>query len=201
MISFCSKFPHFRKYKTFWTLVVAVLVLDQLTKLIVVTAFGWEADAPPTYFLPGEVGYVPGHDPVAIIPGFFYIVCIDNPGAAFSLLAGWQIGLSIFALIALAAIFFFRKNLELERRPFQISLGVLAGGIVGNLVDRLARGCVIDFLDVHVPLVNYRWPAFNVADCAIVVGVILYLFFSLLPQLGRNHPQAKRFNEEETLDK
>ncbi len=200
MSSIRTKLSHIPRYKTFWGLVACVFVLDQLTKLAIIKGFGWQKDGPPTYFLPTDVNYIPGHDPVSIIPGTFYLVCIDNPGAAFSLLSGWQVGLSLFALIALAAIFFFRRSLELERRPFQLSLGILVGGIVGNLFDRIARGCVIDFLDVHIPIINYRWPAFNIADCAIVVGVILYLFFSLLPAFGRNHPQAKRFNEEEALD-
>ncbi len=194
------KISHFPKYKMFWSVAAGTFVFDQITKLIVMKTIPWEENC-PTYFLPGEQGFVPGFEPIEVVPALFYLVNVDNPGAAFSLFSGWQIGLSFFAALALFGIFIFRKNLELDRRPVQISIGLLSGGIAGNLVDRMLHNHVIDFLDVHIPLVNYRWPAFNIADCGIVVGVIFYLFISILPLFGYNHPQAKRFNEEDSLNK
>lgn len=106
-----------------------------------------------------------------------------NTGAAFSLLAesgGWQrwffivfaSGISIFLLVWL-------WRLPLAARALPVSLMLLLGGAVGNLVDRIRFGYVVDFIDVHYN--NWHWPAFNIADSAIVIGVILMLIESLLP--------------------
>lgn len=193
------QFYRYRKYLIFWRLAVGIFALDQVTKLLVIALIPWEKGS-PTYYLPGDYYYNPDFAPITVIPNFFYLVHIDNPGAAWSLFSGQQLLLSLFAIAALAALFFFRKNLELERRPFQIALGLLAGGVTGNLIDRIFHNHVIDFLDFHLPIYG-RWPAFNIADCGIVVGVLLYIFISVLPLFGYNHPAAKRFNEEELLKK
>jgi len=87
-------------------------------------------------------------------------------------------------LIALSAIYRFRHTLELHRSSMQLAFGLLIGGVLGNLVDRLVHGHVIDFLDFHlgftIPLVlpTGRYPAFNVADCGIVIGVFTYITLS-----------------------
>lgn len=188
-----------RRYSVFWRLAIAVFLIDQITKWLVIVLIPWEPGQ-PTYSLPGEYGYNPSFEPICIVEDFFYFVHIDNPGAAWSLFAGHQVFLSLFAFAALAGIFFFRRHLELERLPSQIALGLLSGGIAGNLFDRLWHNHVIDFLDVHLPLYG-RWPAFNIADCGIVIGVLFYLFINIIPLFGYNHPRSKRFNEEETLNK
>ena len=58
-------------------------------------------------------------------------------------------------------------------------MGMFVGGVLGNLLDRITCGHVVDFLDVYIPYVNYRWPAFNIADCGICVGVFLYIVISM----------------------
>src|SRR6056297_894307 len=106
-----------------------------------------------------------------------------NTGAAFSLLAdggGWQrwffivfaSGISVFLLIWL-------WRLPLTARALPVSLMLLLGGAIGNLADRIRLGYVVDFIDVHYN--NWHWPAFNVADSAIVIGVTLMLIESMLP--------------------
>lgn len=118
------------------------------------------------------------HESVTVIPNLFSLTYIRNPGAAFGLLAGSSnafrmvfFGLtSIFALGLLSTI--------LVRMPEQdwvgrLSVSGILGGAIGNLIDRLRYGEVIDFLDVYVE--NYHWPAFNVADSAITVGVIFLI--------------------------
>ncbi len=118
------------------------------------------------------------HESIPIIPNLFSLTYIRNPGAAFGLLAGSSnafrmvfFGLtSIFALGLLGTI--------LLRMPEQdwvgrISVAGILGGAIGNLIDRLRYGEVIDFLDFYVE--NYHWPAFNVADSAITVGVIFLI--------------------------
>ena len=83
----------------------------------------------------------------------------------------------MLALITLGAIYVWRRALSLKTRPVQISFGLLCGGIVGNLVDRLVHGHVIDFLDFHFG--SYVYPTFNIADSGICVGVAIYLIWSL----------------------
>lgn len=98
-------------------------------------------------------------------------------GAAWSILSGRSTWLAFLALVALLAIFLFRRHLGLERRSIQLAFGLLCGGILGNLLDRVRLGYVSDFLDFHFG--DYIYPTFNIADCGIVCGVILYVLLSL----------------------
>ncbi|MGH7255582.1 MAG: signal peptidase II [Nitrospirales bacterium] len=119
------------------------------------------------------------HESIPIVPGFFNLTYIRNPGAAFGLLASSSslfrmlfFGVtSLVALVLLATIF---ARLRHDDWMGQISIAVILGGAIGNLLDRLRFGEVIDFLDVYVR--GYHWPAFNVADAAISVGVALLIF-------------------------
>jgi len=181
-----------KKYAIFWKLALAVFVADQFTKLLVIGII------PP--MMPELSGYESGSHPIPVIPDFFNLVHVGNFGAAWGMFSGQKILLSLFAIFALWAIFRFRRQLELERHPVQVAFGLLVGGIFGNLLDRLWHGYVVDFLDFRIPVIDYRWPAFNIADCGIVVGVVLFLILNTLPLLGYNHPESKRFNEEDIPD-
>ena len=90
---------------------------------------------------------------------------------------GKSVMLALLAAGTLVAIFFWRHSLGLRERLAQIAFGLLCGGIVGNLLDRLLHGHVIDFIDLHFG--SYIYPTFNVADSGICVGVMLYLWQSL----------------------
>jgi len=149
-------------YRWFLTLAGSVLVLDQLTKLAILSTLPLGTYGPP--------------DHIPIIPGFFNLVHVGNTGAAWSLFSGRSTLLALLALSTLAAIFFWRRSLGLRLLPVQISFGLLCGGIVGNLVDRMVHHHVIDFLDFHFG--SYIYPTFNVADSGICVGVIIYLWHS-----------------------
>jgi len=110
--------------------------------------------------------------PVELIPGFFRLVRVWNPGVAFGLFAehsAW--GRYLFLLLSLGAVGVFYYLSRRGRSPWVC--GLIAGGALGNLVDRLFYGKVFDFLDFYWK--NYHWPAFNLADAAISVGVILFL--------------------------
>lgn len=146
---------------------MAIIGFDQWTKY-------WVLHNIPegTYF---KEGFLP---PYPVIPDFLYIVHIYNPGAAWGMFSGYSGVLAIIALIALWGIYHFRHELALGQPFMQYAFGLLCGGIVGNLIDRLQHGHVIDFIDVHLP--GYRWPAFNIADSAITCGVGLYLIYSIL---------------------
>ena len=149
-----------------------MLILDQLTKLAVINNIPWESGN-PTYHFYGS------SQPIQVIENFLYIVHITNEGAAWGILSGRTYLLTSIAIIALLAMWFFRKYLGFDSKIGQMALGLFAGGVIGNLVDRSLYGHVIDFIDVHIPFINYRWPAFNVADCGITIGVAIYILAAM----------------------
>lgn len=151
------------RYRLLFLLAVVIFAADQASKAWIYATVPFE-----TYFPAGRI---------TVIPGFFHLVHWGNTGAAWGMLAGKSLALAFLAVATLLAIFFFRHQLELSRPVIQLSFGLLCGGIVGNLVDRLLHGHVIDFL--LFTFGEYHFPAFNLADSAICVGVALYLLQSL----------------------
>lgn len=163
-----------------------VLVLDQLTKTWIFNNLPLDSYFPP--------------DSITVIEGFFYIVHIGNEGAAWGMLSGQGTLLATIALIALFGIYKLRRALELHRRPMQLAFGLLVGGIIGNLIDRLVHKHVIDFLDFHFPFTipwampTGRYPSFNIADCGIVIGTLIYLCISFT--LGSKTSSGQTIEEE-----
>lgn len=159
-------------YYRLFVIAGVILVLDQITKILVQYSIPFES----SYFAP---------DRVTIIEDFFYLVHIGNKGAAWGMFSEYSGVLTLLSFAVLLFIFCFRKQLELHRGTMQIAFGLLIGGILGNLIDRIRVGHVIDFIDIHLPftlpyiLPFGRWPAFNIADSAIVVGMLFYLLLSL----------------------
>jgi signal peptidase II len=149
-------------YRWLLLLAVTVFVVDQVTKIWI------------NHSLPFETIHPYGS--ITLVPGFFHLVHVGNTGAAWSLFTGKSLWLAALAILTLGAIFVFRRHLELSRPMVQVSFGLLCGGIVGNLVDRVAHGHVIDFLLFEFG--RYEFPVFNLADTAICVGVGLYLIHS-----------------------
>ncbi|MGI5838402.1 MAG: signal peptidase II [bacterium] len=143
----------------FW-IALGVLGLDRLTKHLI-------------------VGGLDLYESYPVIEGVFHITYIRNPGAAFGLLAHKTplfIGITVAVVVILAV---FSRRLTAGRRLPAGALGLLLGGALGNLYDRIVAGTVVDFLDFRI------WPVFNLADTAIVVGVFLfayYLFFLDKPE-------------------
>ena len=117
--------------------------------------------------------------PPQAVTGFFNLVLVCNTGISFGLLPGgspWQPWLlSGFALAVAAGLLYWVRNKD--SRLLTLGVGLVVGGALGNVVDRLRVGCVIDFLDFH--LAGWHWPAFNVADSAITLGVVLLLVHGL----------------------
>lgn len=150
------------KRKRFIVLIVGlVVVLDQFTKSIL-------------------VHNLPLYGKIVVVPGFFNIVHWRNPGAAFGFLNfGTTAAIAFLIITSVAAIiligFFIRQA---QSRGSVVALSMVAGGAFGNLIDRVRHGEVIDFLDFHAW--GYHWPAFNVADSAITVGVAFALLFYYL---------------------
>ena len=148
----------------FYLISLVIVLLDQLAKLLVVRSMRLGQNIP-------------------IVPGFFDLTFVLNPGAAFSLFATlpeW-VRNPFFILISVGAavlIVAYRSRYLRENRLASVSLALILGGAIGNLIDRLWYGVVVDFLDAHI--YQYHWPIFNVADSAISVGVTLLLLEMLL---------------------
>jgi signal peptidase II len=143
-------------------LALAIVVLDQLTKLMVLRYLGFAEEK-------------------TIVEGFFKLVHWGNTGAAWSMLSGNNGLLAVVAIVALIALFFTRHHFNIHTFGGQISLGLIFGGIVGNLIDRIRIGHVVDFLYFYVIRrdgVTAGFPAFNVADSAICIGVGLLFILS-----------------------
>lgn len=152
------------RYRVLLALAFLLFAADQATKLWIIHRLPF-----------GTYGEATGAIP--IIPGFCYFVHVGNTGAAWSMFSGKSVLLASLAAATLVAIFYWRKALGLHDRLTQVAFGLLCGGIVGNLADRLAHKHVIDFIDLHFG--TYVYPTFNVADSGICIGVILYLWQSL----------------------
>lgn len=103
---------------------------------------------------------------------------ITNTGVVFGLFQGMSDFFSVVAIIAVGLIFLYYRHLPKEPKLLHVALGLQLGGALGNLVDRLARGAVVDFIDLNFwPL--HHWPIFNLADTCIVTGVVILLFIIL----------------------
>ena len=146
-----------------------VAIADQLTKLVV-------------------IALMPEGQSRPIIVGLFNLVHWHNSGAAWGIFQNYNIVLAVVSALTIVAMYFFRHSLLLDHPVCQVALGLITGGIVGNLIDRVRLKCVVDFLDFHID--KHHWPAFNVADSAICVGVGLYLLGSWLSERAAEKVQS-----------
>ena len=143
-----------------------VIVVDQVSKIIVLSALG-------------------PFQGVSVTP-FFNLVVVLNTGISFGLFAS-EGELARYLLVALAlivSIILMRWLASSTNRFVCAALGMIIGGAFGNVIDRLVHKAVVDFLDFH--LYGWHWPAFNVADSAITIGVALFVLASLLERYGRS---------------
>jgi signal peptidase II len=146
-----------------------IIVADQITKAVVLSKMAL-------------------YQSISVIPGFFNLTHIHNPGGAFGFLAqqnpALRIGVFLFASsIAIVLIFLFYRQIPKTHPILSTGLALIFGGAIGNLVDRIRFGKVVDFLDFYIGKIH--WPAFNVADSAITVGVaifLVHLVFRKLPE-------------------
>ena len=146
--------------KWIW-LALVVVVVDQLTKYIASTSLEM-------------------YQPIAVMPMFNWTL-MHNPGAAFSFLAdqpGWQRWFfAAVAIIVSIVIFVWIKRLEQHEKWQAIALALILGGAVGNVIDRIWLGYVVDFIQVYYQ--QWYWPAFNIADSAISIGVVMIIIESI----------------------
>ena len=118
------------------------------------------------------------HQSIELLPGFFSLTYIRNTGAAWGMFSGQNLTLALLALVMLIALVLFRRKILPPGVLHRVALGLLCGGIAGNLFDRLRLDYVTDYLDFHIG--TWHWPAFNIADSAICIGVGIYLLGTLL---------------------
>lgn len=145
--------PEINKRIIIAVLLSAVVALDQASKVVLVK-------------LVEPLGSV------EVVPGLFSVVNVSNPGAAFGMLKGH--GSLLLILIAIAALILIAYLLYISTDLVTVfALSLIAGGALGNLIDRIRLAEVVDFLDFYIG--KYHWPAFNVADIAITCGVVIYL--------------------------
>lgn len=140
-----------------WTIIVVVIiVMDQVSKFAIVKSV--------------RMG-----DLVKVIDNFFYITYIRNKGAAWSI---FQNGRYFFIVLTVAAsimlIYFLRKS---NSKVFSLALSFILGGAVGNLIDRVVEGSVVDFLEFH--FWSYQFPTFNVADTFVTIGTIILAYYMI----------------------
>jgi len=144
-----------RRYCTLSIITAIILALDQATKLYVDANFKL-------------------HETVPVIRGFFHLTYVRNKGAAFGILADNAVRIPFFitvSIIAMLGIIWYLRQIRADQKLAYFSLSLIFSGAFGNLIDRIRLGEVIDFLDVFWQ--RHHWPAFNVADSAITVGVTL----------------------------
>ncbi|MBI5389896.1 signal peptidase II [Candidatus Woesearchaeota archaeon] len=134
-----------KRLSLFWVVAVSVFVIDQFTKSFALA-----------YLKEKSLDLLP----------FFSFTYVENTGISFGLLKGSQTWVILFSVIVVGIIFFYHKQLLEEKDPLYLPAALILGGTIGNLIDRIMLGHVIDFLDFKV------WPVFNVADSAICVGTV-----------------------------
>ncbi|MEY2409197.1 MAG: signal peptidase [Verrucomicrobiota bacterium] len=152
---------HESNWRILW-LALSIIALDQFTKFVVLK-------------------YLGVYEERVILRGFFRFVHWRNTGAAWSMFSGNNGILAVIAIVAVIALFLARRHFDAHRLGGQVCLGLIFGGIIGNLIDRLRVGHVVDFLYFYVIRRDGReagFPAFNVADSAICVGVGLLFILS-----------------------
>jgi signal peptidase II len=164
-----------KKNVIFLATVAGLLILDQITKYVIHTGLAL-------------------HESIPVIPGFFSITYIRNPGAAFGFLAGASpafryVFFIAVTLFAIGLILHYLHAYAAEDHLLTVSLGMILSGALGNLIDRIRFGEVIDFLDFYIG-VNH-WPAFNVADSAISCGAfVLFIYIIQLKKTAPGSPPA-----------
>ncbi len=160
-----------QRYYTLSIISLIILVLDQATKLYVDANFRL-------------------HETVPVIRNFFHLTYVRNKGAAFGILSDNAVRIPFFitvSIVAMLGILWYIKSLRDNQKLAYFSLSLVFSGALGNLIDRIRLGEVIDFIDVFWQ--RHHWPAFNVADSAITIGVAL-LFIEMWRE-DRKKPEEK----------
>lgn len=167
MMECSTPMPAASKYKKLLMVSGLVVLLDQISKFVIVS-------------------HLPMYQSITVIPGLFNITHIHNPGGAFGFMASQSetvrtILFIVVSILAVGFIFYFYANTPSSHPWLANGLALIFGGAIGNLIDRARLGKVIDFLDFYIR--QWHWPAFNVADSAITVGMGIFIFHLLFNKM------------------
>jgi signal peptidase II len=129
---------------------------------------------------------LPIHQSVKVIEGLFDITHIRNPGGAFGLMANMSAATRMFVFLFLSSLavgllFYLYKKTPKTHSFLATGFAMIFGGAIGNLIDRIRFGNVVDFLDFYID--KYHWPAFNIADSAITIGIFIFVFHLLFKKM------------------
>lgn len=147
-----------RRFVLLFVVVVNLLLVDAVTKEL-------------------AAGRLNGAAAISVVDGFFNLTYVENRGCAWGLFQGQVWPLALFGVVALALLVWKRKSVFGASRPGAVAEPLLYAGIIGNLIDRVVRGFVIDFIDLHWGAA-YHFPCFNVADMCITAAAVLLLWTS-----------------------
>jgi len=155
------------KYRRLGWIAGSVVVVDQVTKWIILDRLDL-------------------YHAIPVVPGFFNITHVQNPGGAFGFLAQQSplirgIVFLLMSFLAVCLIFWFYRKTPPTHRFLAVGFALIFGGAIGNLIDRVRFGRVVDFLDFY--LAGWHWPAFNVADSAITIGIAIFLLHVVLGRM------------------
>ena len=152
------------KYLKLFLIAGAIILLDQVTKVLIVKS-------------------LPLYSVKPVIDGFFNLVHVLNPGGAFGMMANLSPAIRtvlflVVSAMAICLILYFYHTTPANRPWLEAGFAFIFGGAIGNMIDRIRMGKVVDFLDVYIG--SWHWPAFNVADSAITVGVGIFILHLVL---------------------
>lgn len=161
------------KYYKYYGLAVFVILLDQLTKWLIVKNM--------------ELG-----ERISIWDPWFGILSHRNRGAAWGMLEGQMWLFSVVTIVVIGGIVYYFHKEAKDKPIFQASLMILLGGAVGNFIDRLFRGEVVDFVDVLIPVMNYHFPIFNIADAALTIAVVMLIIVIFMEEQQEKKKKVKK---------
>lgn len=180
----------FKKYKYIIIISIMGIILDQMVKLLVQFNFN-SSSLSKMLMSGGSIGpfkVISGRG-IEIIHNFFYITFVKNTGGAWGIFSGNVIWLALISVAVVVVLLgFLRKEKELSKLAITY-YSLLFSGIIGNLIDRIINGYVTDFLNFY--LFGYDYPVFNIADCFIVIGIML-MFIDVVRGEVNEHKKRKR---------
>jgi signal peptidase II len=184
-----------KQYRILFVTVI-IVILDQITKYIIKSSMTLNQSIP-------------------VLGNFLRFTYIENTGMAFGIQFGEKSFFTVFAIIASILILFYLFKIKGEHFFARLAVSMILGGAIGNLVDRLIRGGVVDFIDgeffdIHIPSFKLlsltfpgydmeRWPVYNIADIAVTAGMVILLAFIIFDKDVKDVPQSESTSEQEII--
>ena len=153
----------------YFLIVFGIVIFDQITKIMVRSSFSL-------------------YESREIISGVFHLTYIENPGAAFGIMADQRLFFLVTTVAVIALLLYFMKTLEDQEPRANLFLAMVIGGAVGNFIDRVQKGSVTDFFDFII------WPVFNIADMFIVVGMLTAAFYIIKTEIKQDRSEADNYD-------